>query len=63
MRGPGWVLIRADQIVAARGEGADLTAPNRYLDRVVRTAGPGRSVGASRASYSDNTGSAKLAEA
>ena len=32
----GWVLIRPDQVVAARGNGADLTALNRYLDRVLR---------------------------
>jgi 2-polyprenyl-6-methoxyphenol hydroxylase-like FAD-dependent oxidoreductase len=35
-RGPGWVLIRPDQVVAARGDGADLTALNSYLDRVLR---------------------------
>jgi 2-polyprenyl-6-methoxyphenol hydroxylase-like FAD-dependent oxidoreductase len=39
LRGPGWVLIRPDQMVAARGDGADLTALQTYLDRVVR-AGP-----------------------
>jgi hypothetical protein len=38
LRGPGWVLIRPDQVVAARGDGADLTALNKYLDRVVRAA-------------------------
>lgn len=36
-RGPGWVLIRPDQVVAARGDGSDLTMLNRYLDRVLRT--------------------------
>lgn len=35
-RGPGWVVIRPDQVVAARGDGADLTALNSYLDRVLR---------------------------
>jgi hypothetical protein len=37
LRGPGWVLIRPDQVVAARGEGSDLTVLNKYLDRAVRT--------------------------
>jgi 2-polyprenyl-6-methoxyphenol hydroxylase-like FAD-dependent oxidoreductase len=37
LRGPGWVLIRPDQVVAARGEGGDLTVLNEYLDRAVRT--------------------------
>lgn len=36
LNGPGWVLIRPDQVVAARGDGHDLTALARYLDRVVR---------------------------
>ncbi len=46
-RGPGWVLIRPDQVIAARGDGADLTALNSYLDRVLR---PRKSseIGASR---------------
>lgn len=35
-RGPGWVLIRPDQVIAARGNGSDLTTLNRYLDRVLR---------------------------
>lgn len=35
-RGPGWLLVRPDRVVAARGNGRDLTALNRYLDRVVR---------------------------
>jgi hypothetical protein len=30
-------LIRPDQVVAARGEGGDLTVLNEYLDRAVRT--------------------------
>lgn len=33
---PGWVLIRPDQVVAARGNGNDLAALNRYVDRVLR---------------------------
>jgi 2-polyprenyl-6-methoxyphenol hydroxylase-like FAD-dependent oxidoreductase len=36
LRGPGWVLVRPDQVVAARGEGGDLSALNRYVDRVLR---------------------------
>ncbi len=36
LRAPGWVLIRPDQVVAARGEGTDLSVLNKYLDRVVR---------------------------
>jgi 2-polyprenyl-6-methoxyphenol hydroxylase-like FAD-dependent oxidoreductase len=39
MRGPGWVLVRPDQVVAARGEGTDLTRLSKYLDRVVRVGG------------------------
>lgn len=35
-RGPGWVLVRPDQVVAARGNGEDLAGLARYLDRVVR---------------------------
>ena len=62
MRGPGWVLIRPDQVVAARGEGADLTRLNRYLDRVVRIGGAGRSAGSpSGAEHSDEASGAKLA--
>jgi hypothetical protein len=34
--GPGWVLIRPDHVVAARGKGGDLRLLDRYLDRVVR---------------------------
>jgi hypothetical protein len=37
LRGPGWALIRPDQVVAARGEGTDWTVLNTYLDRVVRS--------------------------
>jgi 2-polyprenyl-6-methoxyphenol hydroxylase-like FAD-dependent oxidoreductase len=37
MHGSGWVLIRPDQVVAARGDGADLTVLSAYLDRVVRS--------------------------
>lgn len=62
MRGPGWVLIRPDQVVAARGEGADLTTLNRYLDRVVRMGGVGRSAGSSSdAEHSDEASGATLA--
>ncbi|MEF3365428.1 FAD-dependent monooxygenase [Methylocystis sp. 9N] len=35
-RGPGWVLIRPDQVIAARGNGSELTTLNRYLDRMLR---------------------------
>ncbi|HEY8125839.1 MAG TPA: FAD-dependent monooxygenase [Methylocystis sp.] len=35
-QGPGWVLVRPDQVIAARGNASDLTALNRYLDRVLR---------------------------
>jgi F420-dependent methylenetetrahydromethanopterin dehydrogenase len=34
--GSGWVLIRPDQVVAARGESSDTTALSRYVDRVLR---------------------------
>jgi hypothetical protein len=34
----GWVLIRSDQVVAARGDSSDLTTLDTYLDRVVRPA-------------------------
>ncbi len=36
LRGAGWVLIRPDQVVAARGVGSDFTLLNRYLDCVLR---------------------------
>ncbi len=36
--GPGWVLIRPDQVVAARGEGADLWGLAAYVERVLRPA-------------------------
>jgi 2-polyprenyl-6-methoxyphenol hydroxylase-like FAD-dependent oxidoreductase len=36
LRRPGWVLIRPDQVVAARGEGSDVGALKRYIDRVIR---------------------------
>jgi hypothetical protein len=46
----------------ARAEGADRTTLNRYLDRVVRISGAGRSAGCSSgAEHSDETTSAKLA--
>jgi hypothetical protein len=34
--GSGWVLIRPDQVVAARGESSDTTLLTRYVDRVLR---------------------------
>jgi hypothetical protein len=34
--GSGWVLIRPDQVVAARGESSDTTVLSRYVDRVLR---------------------------
>ncbi len=39
LRGPGWVLIRPDQVVAARGEGKDMSTLNRYVDHVLRPHG------------------------
>jgi len=36
-RGPGWVLVRPDQVVAARGDGADIGRLERYLERAVRS--------------------------
>jgi 2-polyprenyl-6-methoxyphenol hydroxylase-like FAD-dependent oxidoreductase len=36
VRGPSWILIRPDQMVAARGTGSDLAVLDLYLDRVVR---------------------------
>jgi 2-polyprenyl-6-methoxyphenol hydroxylase-like FAD-dependent oxidoreductase len=36
VRGPSWVLIRPDQMVAARGTASDLAVLDLYLDRVVR---------------------------
>jgi hypothetical protein len=48
--------------VAARAEWADRTTVNRYLDRVVRIGGAGRSAGSSSgAEHSDETSGAKLA--
>ena len=35
LRGPGWVLLRPDQIVAARGEGEDLSLLRAYTARVL----------------------------
>jgi 2-polyprenyl-6-methoxyphenol hydroxylase-like FAD-dependent oxidoreductase len=34
--GSGWVLIRPDQVVAARGESSDTAVLSRYVDRVLR---------------------------
>jgi hypothetical protein len=39
LRGPGWVLVRPDQVVAARGRGDELATLNRYVDRVLRPHG------------------------
>lgn len=36
LQGPGWVLIRPDQVVAARGAGADLGRLTAYIGRVLR---------------------------
>lgn len=41
MRGPGWVLIRPDQVVAARGDGSNLHRLAAYAGRVLH---PARSV-------------------
>jgi len=35
LRGPGWVLVRPDQVVAMRGDGDDLSALKPYLAQVV----------------------------
>lgn len=35
LRGPGWVLVRPDQVVAARGEGADFGALTAYAAEVL----------------------------
>ena len=35
-RGPGWVLIRPDLVVAARASARDLSLLGRYVDRVLR---------------------------
>ena len=35
-RGSGWILIRPDQVVAARGNGGDFKALDRYLAKVIR---------------------------
>ncbi len=36
LAGSGWVLIRPDQVVAARGESSDTTLLSRYVDRILR---------------------------
>lgn len=36
LQGVGWVLIRPDHVVGARGGAADIARLGRYLDRVVR---------------------------
>ena len=35
LTGPGWVLVRPDQVIAARGQGTGTGGLDRYLDRVV----------------------------
>ena len=35
LRGPGWVLVRPDQVVAARGEGNDHALLEQYVERVL----------------------------
>lgn len=35
-QGPGWVLIRPDQVVGARGNGSDFTMLDHYLVQVMR---------------------------
>jgi len=36
MRSPGWVLVRSDQVVAARGAGTDFSALDVYAAQVLR---------------------------
>ena len=36
LRGPGWVLVRPDQVVAARGVGNDFSALHAYAAQVLR---------------------------
>lgn len=50
--GTGWVLIRPDQVVAARGTGPDLSAATRYLDSVARIGAAGAGVRLGRAAAS-----------
>ncbi|MBS0520633.1 MAG: FAD-dependent oxidoreductase [Proteobacteria bacterium] len=38
LRGPGWVLIRPDLVVAARGDGGDFTKFQSYVDQVLSAA-------------------------
>jgi hypothetical protein len=35
MRNPGWVLVRPDQVVEARGAGTDFTALQVYAAQVL----------------------------
>jgi len=35
LRGPGWVLVRPDQVVAARGAGGDYAVLREYADKVL----------------------------
>lgn len=39
MSGSGWVLIRPDQVITARGTGADVETLRHYVDRVIRPPG------------------------
>jgi hypothetical protein len=36
LSGPGWVLVRPDQVVAARGVGSDFSALHTYAAQVLR---------------------------
>ncbi|QFY41202.1 FAD-binding monooxygenase [Candidatus Methylospira mobilis] len=37
LEGPGWILVRPDQVVAARGPAGDLSGLERYIDCVLRS--------------------------
>lgn len=39
LSGPGWVLIRPDHVVAARGQGQDLDGLQRYLGQILKPSG------------------------
>ena len=36
LNGPGWVLVRPDHVVAARGVGSDFSALHTYAAQVLR---------------------------
>ena len=40
LTGPGWGLVRPDQLVAARGVGADFAALHAYAARILRPRPP-----------------------